>query len=129
MQSQRLEGARVLVAEDNAILAFEIMGILCHAGAEIVGPARTLADALVLAESPSLSCALIDIDLQGCAVFPAARKLIERRINTIFHSAHSDLESVKREWPAAGILPKPATRERLIEAVHSACFGHAATLS
>jgi DNA-binding NarL/FixJ family response regulator len=124
MLDQRLVGARVLVAEDDPILAFDIIGLLRKAGAEIVGPARTLAHTLDLIASPSLSCALLDINLRDGLVFPAALNLSEQCIKIIFHTGCADLETLRREWPSAAVLPKPAASKCLIEAVRLACFGN-----
>ena len=50
-----LLGAKVLIAEDDAILAFDMMCFLRSAGAETVGPAPNLKRALALSEDGSLS--------------------------------------------------------------------------
>jgi AmiR/NasT family two-component response regulator len=45
-----LRGVRILVAEDNALQALDLMALLKEAGAEIIGPAKTVAEVLALAE-------------------------------------------------------------------------------
>ncbi len=69
-QDQPLQGARILVAEDDAILAYDMEDLLRNAGADVVGPARMLADALALARSASLSCAVLDVNLRSVFFLP-----------------------------------------------------------
>ena len=56
-----LQGTKVLVAEDDPILAFDIMRELMEAGADVVGPALSVARALELAEQENLSCGVLDV--------------------------------------------------------------------
>ena len=77
-QHQLLLGSRVLVAEDDVILALDMERSLRDAGAEIFGPAKTEADATALARTAPLTCAVLDVNL-GCElVFPVAHVLRER---------------------------------------------------
>ena len=85
-QPRPLHGARILVAEDDAILAYDLQNLLRDAGAVILGPARTLADTLAFARSAELSCAVLDVNLRGEVVFPAARVLKERGVSIVFHT-------------------------------------------
>jgi len=116
-----LRGARILLAEDNAVQAFDLKALLEGAGAEIVGPARTVAEVLALAASASLTCAVLDVILRREQVFPAVQMLRQRGAAIIFYTGSSDAHSLGREWPAAHIIMKPASAELLIEAVRSAC--------
>jgi DNA-binding response OmpR family regulator len=118
-----LRGARILVAEDDAILAFDIMDLLRKAGAEVLGPAATLADALALAGLAALSCAVLDVNLRHELVFPAAQRLKECGVPIIFHTSHSEPERLRQDWPGAVVLTKPAPHKLLIRAVCEAFRG------
>ena len=116
-QDKPLSGARILIAEDNAIQAFDLKTSLEKAGAEVIGPAGTLAQALALAESAPLTCAVLDIILRRESVFPAAQLLKERGMPMIYLTGSSDLASLRRNWPQAQIVTKPASVELLVQAI------------
>ncbi len=118
---QPLLGTRVLIAEDNAIQAYDLKRSLEDAGAEVVGPARTVAEVLALARPPALTCAVLDVILGRNPVFPAAKALQERGINIIFHTGSNDVQALIRGWPEAHIVTKPASSELLMQAVCEAC--------
>ncbi len=119
-QQQPLKGAHILLAEDNAIQAFDLKGLLEDAGAEVVGPARTVAEVLALAGSPSLTCAVLDVMLRREPVFAAARMLKERGVPIVFYTGSSDVHTLGWGWPDAHIIMKPASSELLIQAIGSA---------
>ena len=117
---QLLLGSRVLVAEDDVILALDMERSLRDVGAEIFGPAKTAADATALARTAPLTCAVLDVNL-GCElVFPAAHVLRERGINTIFCTGYGDLHVLQQDWPDAQVLSKPVSSQRLIRAIRTA---------
>ncbi len=104
-----LQGANILVAEDNAILAFDLGITLEMAGARIVGPAATLAHALSLAQTVPLSAAVLDVSLRDEDVLPAAVVLKRRGIGIVFCTGYAYVDQLKRDWPDAQILTKPAS--------------------
>jgi hypothetical protein len=103
------------------MIAFDMASYLRGAGAEVLGPAKTLAETLVFARSASLSCAVLDVDLCDETVFPAARLLKERQVRIIFHTGCGELKSLRRDWPNAKVLIKPAPYQLLLRAVLEAC--------
>src|SRR5215469_3841942 len=82
----RLEGARVLVVEDEFIIALEIQANLEEARATVVGPALTLQQALELAENESLSAAMLDLRLGRDSAAAVAQVLAERHIPFLFYT-------------------------------------------
>ena len=115
-----LAGVCVLLAEDNAIQAFDLKRLMRNAGAEVVGPAKTGADALAFAKTGNYTCALLDVILGREYVFPAARVLRERGTPIIFYTG-SFVESIRRDWPEALVVAKPAPPHLLLEAIRAAC--------
>jgi len=80
-----LTGRTVLIVEDDFLIADDFAAMLRSAGATVIGPAESLPQAIRMAQScNSLDCALLDIDLQGVAVFPLARELRNAAIPMIF---------------------------------------------
>ena len=119
-QHQLLRGFRILVAEDDMILALDMERSLGDAGAQVFGPVNTAADATALAQTAPLTCAVLDVNL-GCElVFPAAQVLKDRNIKTIFCTGYGDLHGLQTDWPNAQILAKPVHPQLLIRTVRSA---------
>ncbi|MGO9546985.1 MAG: response regulator [Rhodomicrobium sp.] len=116
-----LAGARVLIAEDDPILAFDMMSFLRAAGAGISGPAANLKRALTLAGDEALTCGILDVSLGREFSFPAAQVLRERSVGIVFYTGYADLTGLKRDWPEAQILSKPAPARFLLQTVSAAC--------
>ena len=116
-----LQGTKVLVAEDDPILAFDIMRELMKAGADVVGPALSLARALELAEQENLSCGVLDVRLRDGLVFAAAEVLRKKGVGIVFYTGQVDIEELKRDWPASKVLRKPAPSSEITKAVVDMC--------
>jgi DNA-binding response OmpR family regulator len=84
-----LSGRRVLVVEDEFLIASYLADVLREFGAEIVGPAATLQEALLLARTKEPHCAVLDIDLNGDMVFPVADELAEQGTPFVFLSGYT----------------------------------------
>ena len=70
--AENLSGKRILIVEDNALLAFEIESIVEQRGAIPVGPALDLASGFELCETADIDVALLDINLGDEQVWPLA---------------------------------------------------------
>lgn len=116
-----LSGVRILIVEDDAILAFDMLCFLKGAGAETIGPASSLKRALALSQDEPLSCAVLDVRLRDEFVFPAARALREKHAGIVFYTGHADIDGLKRDWPEAQVLSKPSPSRSLLEAIGTAC--------
>jgi DNA-binding response OmpR family regulator len=116
----KLSGKRVLVVEDEALVAMLLEDELRDAGAEIVGPAASLGHALRLidraAADGGLSAAVLDIDLQGTAVTPVADRLAALGVPFVFVTGYGEGRDTGGH-AAAPVLPKPFDPEWLVAAV------------
>ena len=65
-----LTGRRVLVVEDESLVAMLLETILEDMGCTPVGPASTVSDGLAMVESETLDAALLDVNVAGSQVFP-----------------------------------------------------------
>jgi CheY-like chemotaxis protein len=83
-----LSGRRILVAEDEYTIAAEILDALELRGAEVVGPAPTVARALELVQAERLDGAVLDINLKGELAFSVADALVERNIRFVFTTGY-----------------------------------------
>jgi CheY-like chemotaxis protein len=117
MSDDPLQGRRILVVEDVAILAFGVEDTLRRAGAEVVGPALTLEAAERLAQEEGLSGALLDIRLNGDEVWSVARLLDRNAVPFVFCTGHFDSKTLSPEWRGRPVLVKPARAQAIIEAL------------
>jgi PAS domain S-box-containing protein len=84
-----LKGARVLIVEDAVLLALELETGLSEAGAEIVGPAYELEEALDLLDRP-IDAAVLDANLNGRSVTPVAEALAARGVPFVFATGYGE---------------------------------------
>ena len=110
-----LAGHRVLVVEDNFLLAMEIEGILHRQGCVLLGPVGTIEHALALLDreaKPDL--AVLDVDLQGRRVTPVASALLSRDVPFVLVTGYRELQLDEPELSGRPRLEKPLDSERLL---------------
>ncbi len=96
-----LSGKRILVVEDEFFLGYLLEEDLKAAGATVLGPMNTLARALESATSETFDVAILDVNLSGQMIYPAADKLRERGVPFMFLSGYgwADFPERFRETP------------------------------
>src|SRR4029079_10324622 len=67
-----LRGRRILIVEDESLIAMLIGDAVEEAGGEVVGPCYTVAECMKAAQVEEIDAAVLDVDLAGRDVFPAA---------------------------------------------------------
>ena len=113
-----LAGRKILVVEDNFLIAEHVCGLLEDEGCAVVGPAPRLAQALALVRSgTAMDGAVLDINLDGQRCFPVAAALAERGVPFVFLTGYDDRAIVPGEFASSPVLPKPLDERRLIEVV------------
>jgi CheY-like chemotaxis protein len=98
--------ARVLVVEDEYMLAEALADGLAALGVQVVGPVGGLNEALALAATSELDGAILDINLGGETVFPLADALAARGVPYVFATGYAR-ESIPELYRQAPILSKP----------------------
>ena len=84
-----LRGRRVLVVEDDYLLAQDLREQLMSWGAEMMGPVASVTEALALVEAgPAPDMAMLDIGLGDEMVYPVAEALRTRGIPFVFATAY-----------------------------------------
>lgn len=106
---------RVLVVDDEPLVAFDVADQCEHAGYQVIGPALTLKQGLALAESKAPALALLDINLHDEMVWPLARALKDRAVPIVFVSANCKHPEIADEFPDAACLDKPVDGALLME--------------
>ena len=79
-----LQGVKVLVVEDEYLVAALMEDILASAGCVVTGPIPRLAQALDAASSEACDVAVLDINLAGARVYPVAEILAQRNVPFVF---------------------------------------------
>jgi CheY-like chemotaxis protein len=82
-------GLRVLLVEDEVMVAMYIEDVLGDLGCRVVCAATNLDQALTLARARAVDFAVLDINLGGDMSFPVADVLRERKIPFLFVSGYS----------------------------------------
>lgn len=104
---------RILIVEDEALLAFGLEQDLLEAGFETVGPYRNLATALDATRQEAFDAAILDINLEGERSYPIASDLASRGIPFLFLSGYGG-ESLPEEFRGFKRLAKPYDPEDLV---------------
>ncbi|HEY1559927.1 MAG TPA: hypothetical protein VGF71_03450 [Caulobacteraceae bacterium] len=112
-----LRGSRILVAEDEIIIAIEVQCALEDAGAQVVGPACTLNEALRLAAEEDLTAAVLDLRLGSRSADGVAVILTRRGIPFLFYSGQTPLDPELAKWPDIATVSKPASSRVLVKAL------------
>ncbi len=112
-----LAGLRVLVVEDEFLVALGLEDGLKALGCAVVGPVASLAAAVDAAENEAVDAALLDVNLNGESVYPAARLLAERNILFVFCSAFTARERMPREFTHKPRVAKPYTNRMIATAL------------
>ncbi|MCE5197914.1 MAG: response regulator [Armatimonadota bacterium] len=110
-------GYRVLVVEDDPVVAVGIVSILQEAGHEVTGVARSGEEALEISASNSPEIALVDVKLPGMDGIKTTRKLVEQGSPAVIMlTAYADKNLVEGAAQAGAFtyLLKPADKETLL---------------
>jgi len=102
-----LAGQRILVVEDEVLIAFDLRDCFQEAGARSVRLAHTLSEALPLAKRAQISSAVLDIRLGTDGVAPVAEALAARGIPFLFYTGQSKDDPVRLAYPGILALAKP----------------------
>lgn len=114
-----LEGVRVLVVEDEVLVAMTVEDMLADLGCEVTASAGNVDEAISVARAGGFECALLDVRLRDKDVFPVAEILSEQGIPFAFASGYgrAGLPEAFRSRP---IVAKPFQTEDLAAALSTA---------
>jgi CheY-like chemotaxis protein len=110
-----LAGKRILVLEDEPLVAMMVEDLLIDLGCIVIGPAMHLPEAMQLAAAETLDGAVLDININGGRSYPVADLLAERGIPAMFATGYGYGEELKGR--AEPVLQKPYQGERLAAAL------------
>lgn len=120
MTELSLRNCRILVVEDEYMLADELCTELGDAGAIVLGPAGTVKDALdLILKLPHIDGAVLDVSLRGEMAFPAADRLAERNVPFVFTTGY-DGSAIPPRFQHVVRCEKPAEISKITQAIGQA---------
>lgn len=111
-----LSGRRILVVEDEYLIAIEIERWLQEAGAEVAGPVPDAERALALIETEALDAAVLDVHLNGEPAYVIADRLTACGVPYLFATGEVRLAEGS-DYRAHAVLGKPLLDDELLRAV------------
>lgn len=111
-RTARLPAHRVMVVEDEALVALVLADQLAELGLSVVGPCSSVAEAKAVADEGDFEAAILDVNLGGELVYPVADLLSARGIPFVFVTGYGR-ESIDRRFADIPVLEKPVERESL----------------
>jgi CheY-like chemotaxis protein len=115
-----LQGRRVLVIEDESLVAMLLETILDDMGCTVVGPESNIDDGLRSATSEAgLDAALLDVNVAGREVFPVAEALRARGVPFVFSTGYGEA-GLPEHWRGNPTIQKPFTEAAIRDALMKA---------
>ena len=113
-----LQGVRVLVVEDEYLVAILIEEILESAGCTVMGPIPRLREALDAVDHDEYDAAVLDVNLAGERINPVADALSERNVPFLFVTGYG-ANALPGEYAERPHICKPFRMAELIGALSS----------
>lgn len=111
---------KILVVEDDALIAMELGERLDEMGYAVIGPAMTLADAEAAAAAEERpDAALLDANLAGQSSVSVGVALVARGVPVAFCTGYDEIKNLPSELQSAPLLTKPVSDERLMAALRN----------
>ena len=110
-----LSGERILVAEDECLIAMDLAYTFERAGADVIGPASTVQEALKLIMSQEVDRACLDFNLADGEVTPVLDLLASKGIPMVVYTGRGLPKELCSQHPALTVLLKPLPANRLVK--------------
>ncbi|PZO05106.1 MAG: response regulator [Alphaproteobacteria bacterium] len=115
-----LDGRRILVVEDESLVAMLIETILEDMGCQTIGPVSGIDEAMrTVAEDMNIDGALLDVNVAGREVFPVAEALKARGVPFVFSTGYGE-GGLPPHWRGQNTIQKPFTEQTIREALMKA---------
>ncbi len=107
-----VSGNRVMIVEDEALVAMVVAESLTELGYSVIGPYSRASAAMAAIKEDEIDVAILDVNLGGELVYPLADALAMRDVPFIFVTGYG-AESIDRRFSNVPILQKPIERQTL----------------
>lgn len=121
MGNQKL---RILVAEDELIVGYDLCDTVSEAGYQVDGPFENLSSAMLAYQKNKPDIAILDVQLGDGIVYPLAEQMMAEDVQVIFHSGQLTTADVALRFPNAQSLSKPCPPAEVINSVQVAAANH-----
>ena len=111
---------KILIAEDEMIVAFDLCDTVEEAGFEVEGPHSGISSAMLAFQKEKPDAAILDVELSDGNIFSFARKLGAENIPVIFHSGSLTKSEIEDQFPKAIVRMKPCPPASMLAAVDKA---------
>jgi len=111
---------RILIAEDEMIVAHDLCETVEEVGFQVEGPHSGISSAMLAFQKEKPDAAILDVELSDGNVFAFARTLKAENIPVIFHSGSLSKTEIKNKFPEAIVQMKPCPPNRMLDAVGKA---------
>ena len=115
---------RVLVAEDELIVGYDLCDTVAEAGYEVEGPFDDISSAMLAFQKQKPDVAILDVQLGDGIVYPLAEQMMAEDVPVIFHSGQLSPSEVASRFPMAQALSKPCPPAEVIASVQQALQQH-----
>ncbi|KAB2954835.1 MAG: response regulator [Rhizobiaceae bacterium] len=115
-----LEGLRLLIVEDEFLIAMDVEQLCRDHGAVDVVVIGTAADLVTASTSAGFDAAILDVMVEGQPTLDFARGLAEHGIPFVFATGYSDRGDVFSAFPDVRVVGKPYTGDEIVEALATA---------
>ncbi len=109
---------RVLIVEDEMLLAMNLEDMLQELGHEVVAVATRIPQALTFASSSDIDLAILDLNLSGALSFPVADVLRNRAVPFLFATGYG-FQGLTENYRSEYVLAKPYVIRELEKAIAS----------
>lgn len=116
----RVRRLRVLVVEDEALVALLLENMLIELGHSVIGPVARLSKALEMAQREELDIAILDVNIQGQETYAVAEALVARKIPFVFATGY-DPERLRERYRDSPVLQKPYMQTDLQKMIDEVC--------
>jgi DNA-binding response OmpR family regulator len=114
---QQFSSKRILVAEDEPFIGFDIVDAVQGAGASALGPAGTVKAALDILNSNRIDGAILDVNLLDGDVAPVIDVLLARNVPFIIHTGAGLTNVLRQQYTDLTVFYKPTSPEVLVETI------------
>lgn len=111
-----LQGARILLVEDEALVAMMLEDMLHDLGCVVVGPAARVDEAMQLLQGEAIDAAVLDVNLNNETVIPVAEALAARGVPFVFGTGYARTD-ILGSFADRPVLHKPYRSGELASAI------------
>jgi PAS domain S-box-containing protein len=105
-------GNRILLVEDEILVAMMMRDILTDLGFTVVGPYSRFSEAMVAAVHEKIDAAIVDINIGGQMIYPVAEVMVARQIPFVFVTGYG-IESIEGRFGHVPVIKKPVQQKTL----------------